>query len=123
LAMRFRRLPVSTGRRMLRTIERTGFTEPPFVTIVSIVAFVGRGLLAQSFVPPGDEPSPSINDPLDYRLEFTMEIHDEDLPPNMTMEPRVPQATLGSPIIGKPNNLDEAIANVRKNLPNAPTAT
>jgi hypothetical protein len=68
-------------------------------------------------------PYPSINDPLAYSLEFTIEIHDEGFSPSMIMVPQVPQATLGSPIVGKPNGLDEAIANIKKNLANTPTAS
>src|SRR6266498_5595116 len=38
--MRLRRCPVSTGRRMLRTIERADFMDYPYaVTIVIIVSF------------------------------------------------------------------------------------
>src|SRR5580700_10283593 len=42
LAMRFKRFPLSTGRRILSTIVRDCFIVPPGVTVVSIVYHVGK---------------------------------------------------------------------------------
>jgi hypothetical protein len=36
--MRFKRFPLSTGRRILSTIVRDCFIDPPGVTVVSIVS-------------------------------------------------------------------------------------
>jgi hypothetical protein len=62
----------------------------------------------------------SINDDLTHRLDFTVEIHDENLLPDLVIAPQLLQAALGTPIVGTPKSLDEAIANITKTFPKAP---
>jgi hypothetical protein len=52
-AMRFKRFPLSTGRRILSTIERDCFIDPPGVTVVAIVtimSFHERKAVAEEFL-------------------------------------------------------------------------